>query len=90
MSNGVTSIGSYAFEECYALEGIFIPITVTEMGCDIFGSGDFSVSIYCEAESEPDSWDSDWDFNYVGSHSVEWGHTHSHTDGKCVCGKIEN
>lgn len=84
--NSVTTIGNYAFYECTSLTNIIIPNSVTTIGSDAFSYCTL-LTIYCEAQSKPSGWHYSWN---LSNRPVEWGHTHSYTGGKCVCGKSEN
>ena len=55
----VTAIGEYAFTNSTALTRIIIPSSITTVGESAF-SGCDNLTIYCEAESQPSGWDSDW------------------------------
>ena len=66
----VTSIGDFAFRGCSRLTSITIPNSVTSIGDNAF-SGCSRLTIYCEAESEPSSWRSDWN---SGDRPVIWGY----------------
>jgi hypothetical protein len=72
-------IDAFAFEYCTSLEKIVIPQSVTEFGRDPFAHCD-NVTIYCQAQSMPASWASDWN---ESRHPVVFGylcdddHTHS-------------
>ena len=66
----VTSIGDYAFSDCYNLTNITIPDSVTTIGYYAF-SNCSRLTIYCEAESEPSSWRSDWNRD---NNPVIWGY----------------
>ena len=69
--NSVTTIGSYAFSNCTSLTNITIPNSVITIGTYAFGSCTSLAIIYCEAESQPEGWDSNWLF---GSNAeVKWG-----------------
>ena len=59
----VTSIASSAFYGYGSLTEIVIPDSVTSIGAEAFYDCD-SVTIYCEAESQPSGWDSDWSYYY--------------------------
>jgi hypothetical protein len=75
--NSVTSIGSGAFSSCENLKCINIPKNVTRIGeaAFIYCS---KVIIYCEATSQPNTWDSYWR-TLLGSATpfgdVVWGKT---------------
>ena len=57
--NSVTEIGAYAFSRCSGLTTITISKNVSVVGYEAFG-GNRNLTIYCEAESQPDSWNSMW------------------------------
>ena len=68
--NSVISIDSYAFENCAKLTKIIIPSTVVKMGTNVFRNCR-NITIYCEAESQPEGWDAKWNnMNYP----VIWGY----------------
>ncbi|MBR6751333.1 MAG: leucine-rich repeat domain-containing protein [Clostridia bacterium] len=69
IGDGVTSIGDGAFGNCTSLTSVVIPSSVTSIGGWAFDS--LSLTIYCEAESQPSGWDSYW--NYSGR-PVVWGY----------------
>ncbi len=69
IGNGVTSIGTWAFSSCTGLTSITIPESVTSIGDDAF-SGCRNLTIYCEAESKPIGWSSDWNLEH---RPVVWG-----------------
>ena len=61
--DSVTFIGDYAFSYCSNLKSVVIPETVIYVGWGAFAHPyDYSVHtiIYCEAESQPDGWSSEW------------------------------
>ena len=84
--NTVTEIKDYAFSGCSSLASITIPDSVTSIGSSAFYNCS-SLTIYCEATSMPSGWSSSWNYSNC---PVVWGHTHSYTDGKCICGMKEN
>lgn len=61
--DSVKFIGQDAFSDCTSLRTIVIPIGVESMGWCAFSNCD-NLAIYCEASSEPSTWDSEWDSNW--------------------------
>ncbi len=59
ISNSVKSIGMYAFYNCSSLTSVVIPKDVTSIAKDVFSKCN-NVTIYCEAEAQPNGWDSQW------------------------------
>ena len=66
----VTRIGYEAFRSCGNLTNIVIPSTVTSMGNFAFGGCD-NLTIYCEAQSQPSEWSSNWNLSNC---PVVWGY----------------
>ncbi|MDE5655299.1 MAG: leucine-rich repeat domain-containing protein, partial [Clostridia bacterium] len=66
----VTKIDYQAFVGCSNIANIEIPKSVTSMGDSVF-SGCTSLTIYCEAESQPSEWNSDWNPH---NRPVVWGY----------------
>ena len=64
------NIGNYAFANCISLNSITIPQSVTSIGEYAFSNCSSDLTIYCQASSQPEGWDSNWNPN--GYH-VEWG-----------------
>ena len=78
IGNGLERIGYFVFSGCYNLEKIFIPDNVTYIGSQVFGGCSRTLTIYCEAESQPSEWHSWWDAYFEGSivwncKNVLWG-----------------
>lgn len=67
--SSVTSVGDYAFANCTNLTNIEIPSSVSSIGYGTF-EGCSSLTIYCEEESQPMGWSTDW--NSSNCHVV-WG-----------------
>ena len=67
----VTYIGDNAFYGCLALHSIIIPESVTYIGYEAF-YGCSGLTIYCEAPSKPEGWDSGWNHD---NRPVVWGYT---------------
>ena len=70
IQEGVTAIGNYAFEYCNSLTSVVIPNSVTTIGNYAF-SNCYKLTIYCEAQSQPSSWDSEWNSDNC---PVVWGY----------------
>ena len=68
--DSVTSIGDNAFYNYDRLTSVVIPDSVISIGEDAF-SGCDSLTIYCEAESKPNGWSSDWNYSNC---PVVWGY----------------
>ncbi len=69
--NGVTHIQREAIMYNRAnLTSVFIPDSVIYIGPAMINGG--NVTVYCEAESQPDGWHEAWNY---GQHLVEWGYT---------------
>ena len=66
----VTNIGYGAFDGCTSLASIEIPSSVTSIGEYTF-YGCTSLAIYCEAESEPSGWGTNWNYS---NRPVVWGY----------------
>ena len=66
--DSVTAIEYIAFGSCTGLSSIVIPKSVTSMSFQVF-YGCSSLTIYCEAESKPSGWNSDWN---TSSRPVVW------------------
>ncbi|MDE5654695.1 MAG: leucine-rich repeat domain-containing protein [Clostridia bacterium] len=63
-------IGTKMFSGCSSLTSIIIPIySVYRIYSDAFEGCD-NLTIYCEAESKPTGWDSNWN----GDRPVVWGY----------------
>ena len=69
LSQNLTRIAGSAFYNCFYLSKVIIPQSVEHVGYNAFFVG--SGLIYCEAESKPSGWDSNW---YLGNPSVVWGY----------------
>ena len=70
IGKNVSEIGDQAFKNCTSLKSIVIPKSVVEMNPQVFRGCSNDLQIYCEAESQPDSWDPDWNSD---GFSVTWG-----------------
>lgn len=79
LPNTLKKIGEKAFfYNSMSITEIFIPVSVTEIGSNAF-QGNTVDDIYCEAESQPDSWASDWLGNCNAT--VHWGVKNTVADG---------
>ena len=67
--DSVTSLTDYAFSNCSSLTSITIPDSVTSIGQEVFFNS-HNVTIYCEAESQPEGWNANWNPN---NRPVVWG-----------------
>ena len=70
LPSSLTYIGERAFKDCYRLERIVISESVTHIGVDAFKYCE-NITIYCEAESQPDGWNSSWNYS---NRPVVWGY----------------
>ena len=68
--DSVTSIGDYAFRGCSSLASVTIGNSVTSIGNYAFQYC-HKLTIYCEAESQPDGWNSSWN---ASNCPVVWGY----------------
>ncbi len=66
----VVGIDESAFSDCTNLESVTIPDSVTSIGSYAF-SGCEGLTIYCEAESQPNGWSSYWNYS---NRPVVWGY----------------
>lgn len=66
------TIDMYAFYGCDGLTNVVIPDSVTIMDQGVFYACESLTDIYCEAESQPEGWHSDW--NDGCSATVHWGY----------------
>ena len=75
-------IGAYAFAYLSLIESIEIPSSVETIGDYAFYECN-NLTIYCEATTQPDGWNSSWNYS---NRPVVWGHVHAYENGECVCG----
>ena len=76
LPNTIIEIGDMAFYNSKDLTKINIPISVTNIGEDVFKYCD-KITIYCEANSKPTQWDY-WKWNRIDDSNyapVVWGYT---------------
>lgn len=59
----VTYISGYAFSNCSQLKAAIIPNSVIGISSDAFYTS--NVTAYCEAESRPDGWGTNWNYGNV-------------------------
>jgi hypothetical protein len=67
--NSVTTIGGTVFSGCTSLKSVIIPNSVRSISYSAF-SGCTRLTIYCEAESKPQGWNSTWN---PDNRPVIWG-----------------
>ena len=68
IGNNVKSIGSHAFRSVSSVSSVIIPVSVESIGEYAFNDID---TIYCEAQSMPTNWSSDWADSSI---KVIWGY----------------
>lgn len=71
LPDSIESIGEYAFYHCTRMYSIFVPEEVEKIGKYAFCDCE-NLTIYCEAESEPEGWHDDWN---AGNCPVVWGYS---------------
>ena len=71
LSTSLESLNTDAFIGCEKLSQIYLPASITQMGRDVF-KGCVSLTIYAEAESQPEGWDKSWNSSNC---NVVWGYT---------------
>ncbi|MBO4603146.1 MAG: leucine-rich repeat protein, partial [Salinivirgaceae bacterium] len=69
--NTVKYIGGSAFANCYKLGAVNVPLSVVSVGRSAFRECSDAV-IYCEANSQPSSWNKEWD---KSAGKIVWGIT---------------
>lgn len=72
IGSSVTSIGNQVFYCCENLTSIVIPESVTDTGYYVFAYCTNLTDIYCEAESQPESWNTGWIVDCDAT--VHWGY----------------
>ena len=66
----VTLIDEYAFYNCTSLTSVVIPDSVVTIDRYAFAYSS-NLTIYCEVESKPNNWDSNWNYSNC---TVVWGY----------------
>ena len=69
--NTVKSIDEFAIHTCSSLKTVIIPSSVVNVGKYLFMNCK-NVTVYCEAESQPQSWNELWNYH---NRTVIWGYT---------------
>lgn len=59
LGENVETLGDYAFYFCSQLTSIILPDSLREIGEHVFFYCE-GLTIYCQAESKPDAWDTEW------------------------------
>lgn len=74
--NTVTKIDSYAFDLCTGLTSVIIPESVITMGESAFSRCFAMTDIYCEAESLPEGWHDEWNYEWEFPcyATIHWGY----------------
>lgn len=71
--NSVTSIEGWAFYACHSISSILIPNSVTTVGENAFSAWDSNQIIYCETDTKPYGWNSNWHSIHFDA-QVVWGY----------------
>jgi hypothetical protein len=72
VDSNLTTIGTRSFSNCFNLENIFIPRSVTTVGEMVFDGLKY-IQISSSHEQKPKDWDDDWNTsNVLVDDSVEW------------------
>ncbi|MBO7143395.1 MAG: leucine-rich repeat protein [Salinivirgaceae bacterium] len=67
----------HAFKDCDDIEEIIIPEAVEKIGKDAFINCDDDLTIFCEAEEQPEGWNEDWN---AGEYTTIWHYNNLHVD----------
>lgn len=70
IANGVEKINAFTFDGCKKLTAVFIPKSVKDVKASAF-IGCAHLTVYCEAESLPSTWDKKWN---TANCTVVWGY----------------
>lgn len=72
IAHSIKEIGDFAFANCESLTSFFIPKEVAIVGDNMFEGCKGLDKIYCEAESCPEQWVENWNWNN-GLMEIVWG-----------------
>jgi hypothetical protein len=76
----VATIDSDAFSWCRKMQTIVIPANVTCILGQIFNQSYNIVHVYCEAESKPDNWASNW-YKSLSEYKIHWANEWEYVGG---------
>lgn len=65
ITNGITRIDWFAFEDCSSLESVTIPSSVTSIGYSAFASAPSSLTIYCHSGSFAQNYAKSYGLSYA-------------------------
>lgn len=84
--SNMKTIGNYAFFDCESLESMVLSKSVTSVGSLAFYMC-INLTIYCEAQGKPSSWDNNWNASYC---PIKWNYGHTDVEESDMAENVVN